>query len=164
MPKAIDVITPAGVLQSDELDYTLHSPSSCSRASRSRSGPTVRVASGARRTIGRCPRNPRHSGPTNLIHCSEGHGLHLERDRVRELLADGSFFWLDVHEPAASDLEILREEFHFHPLSLEDSWRFNQRPKIDDYDGYLFLVVFGASDAEDATASSRCTASTPTAT
>ena len=68
---------------------------------------------------------------------------------MRELLADGSFFWLDVHEPEASDLEILREEFGFHPLSLEDSWRFNQRPKIDDYDGYVFLVVFGASDDED---------------
>jgi magnesium transporter len=68
---------------------------------------------------------------------------------VRELLADGSFFWLDVHDPEASDLEILREEFHFHPLSLEDSWRFNQRPKVDDYDGYVFLVVFGASDDND---------------
>ena len=26
VPKALDVLTPAGVLQSDELDYTLHSP------------------------------------------------------------------------------------------------------------------------------------------
>jgi magnesium transporter len=68
---------------------------------------------------------------------------------VRGLLAEGSFFWLDVHEPVASDLEILRDEFGFHPLSLEDSWRFNQRPKIDDYDGYIFLVVFGASDDGD---------------
>ena len=68
---------------------------------------------------------------------------------MRELLDEGSFFWLDIHEPAASDLEILREEFGFHPLSLKDSWRFNQRPKIDDYDGYVFLVVFGASDDKD---------------
>ena len=66
---------------------------------------------------------------------------------MRELLAAGSFFWLDIHDPEAADLEILREEFGFHPLSLEDSWRFDQRPKIDDYDGYVFLVVFGASDA-----------------
>ena len=52
--------------------------------------------------------------------------------------------------PTPADLEILREEFGFHPLSLEDSWRFDQRPKIDDYDGYVFLVVFGASDDDDA--------------
>ena len=68
---------------------------------------------------------------------------------MRALLDEGSFFWLDVHAPEAADLEILREEFGFHPLSLEDSWRFGQRPKIDDYDGYVFLVVFGASSDED---------------
>ena len=68
---------------------------------------------------------------------------------MRELLAAGEFFWLDIHDPEAADLEILREEFGFHPLSLEDSWRFGQRPKIDDYDGYVFLVVFGASSEDD---------------
>ena len=88
-------------------------------------------------------------GPANVVHCSAARRLHLERDRVRGLLAEGSFFWLDVHAPEAADLEILREEFGFHPLSLEDSWRFGQRPKIDDYDGYIFLVVFGASSDGD---------------
>jgi magnesium transporter len=68
---------------------------------------------------------------------------------VRKLLESGTFFWLDVREPEASDLEILREEFTFHPLALEDSWRFDQRPKADDYDGYVFLVVFGASSDAD---------------
>ena len=91
----------------------------------------------------------RAPGPTNLVACSAAHGLRLERDHVRALLAAGEFFWLDVHDPAASDLEILREEFDFHPLSLEDSWRFGQRPKIDEYDGYVFLVVFGASSSDD---------------
>ena len=88
-------------------------------------------------------------GPGNLIRCDAGHGLHLERERMRELLADGSFFWLDIHDPEAADLELLRDELGFHPLSLEDSWRFGQRPKIDDYDGYIFLVVFGASSDGD---------------
>ena len=84
------------------------------------------------------------------MHCSVDRRLHLERDRVRELVAAGEFFWLDIHDPQPSDLEILREEFGFHPLSLEDSWRFGQRPKIDEYDGYVFLVVFGASAGSDA--------------
>jgi len=83
------------------------------------------------------------------VHCNAARRLSLERDKVRELIAAGAFFWLDVHDPAASDLEILREEFHFHPLSLEDSWRFDQRPKIDEYDEYVFLVVFGASSEDD---------------
>ena len=88
-------------------------------------------------------------GPDNLVHCNASHELHLERGRVRELLDAGTFFWLDVHDPEKSDLEILSDEFGFHPLSLEDSWRFGQRPKIDDYDGYVFLVVYGASDEGD---------------
>ena len=67
------------------------------------------------------------SGPSNVVHCSVEHGLHLERDRVKALLEAGDFFWLDIHEPQKDDLAILREEFHFHPLSLEDSWRFDQR-------------------------------------
>jgi magnesium transporter len=85
----------------------------------------------------------------NLIRCKVGHGLHLERERLHDLLEQGTFFWVDVHAPVAGDLEILRDEFGFHPLSLEDSWRFGQRPKIEDYDGYDFLVVFGASNKDD---------------
>jgi magnesium transporter len=92
---------------------------------------------------------PDPSGPSNVVHCNVEHGLHLERDKVKTLVEAGDFFWLDIHDPKTADLEILREEFHFHPLSLEDSWQFNQRPKIDDYDGYVFLVVFGASGASD---------------
>lgn len=91
----------------------------------------------------------RPPGPTNLVACSAAHGLDVERDHVRALLAAGEFFWLDLHDPEASDLEILSEEFDFHPLSLEDSWRFGQRPKIDEYDGYVFLVAFGASTGDD---------------
>lgn len=93
---------------------------------------------------------PDGSGPANVVHCNVDRRLPLERERVRALLEGGGFFWLDVHDPEAADLEILRDEFGFHPLSLEDSWRFDQRPKIDDYDGYVFLVVFGASSDDDA--------------
>lgn len=93
---------------------------------------------------------PDRSGPANVVHCNGERRLPLERERVHALLEGGAFFWLDVHGPEAADLEILRDEFGFHPLSLEDSWRFDQRPKIDDYDGYVFLVVFGASSDDDA--------------
>jgi len=83
------------------------------------------------------------------VHCDADRHLDLEVERVRSMLDAEEFFWLDIHDPQASDLEILRAEFGFHPLSLEDSWRFGQRPKIDEYDGYVFLVVFGASSEGD---------------
>jgi magnesium transporter len=38
-------------------------------------------------------------------------------------------------------MEYLRDEFQFHPLALEDVSSRLQRPKMDVYDEYLFLVV-----------------------
>jgi magnesium transporter len=38
----------------------------------------------------------------------------------------------------------LRQIFGFHPLTLEDTEQFGQRPKLDNYDDYVFLVFYGA--------------------
>ena len=60
---------------------------------------------------------------------------HLERDH---------FFWLDLTAPSHEDLAKLHELFGFHPLALEDTEHFGQRPKLDDYGDYIFLVFYGA--------------------
>ncbi len=93
--------------------------------------------------------SPSAPGPDNLVHCNAERGLTLERERVRALRDAGEFFWLDLQDPQAGDLEILRDEFGFHPLSLEDSWTFGQRPKLDEYGDYVFLVAYGASEEVD---------------
>src|SRR3954464_10676994 len=53
-------------------------------------------------------------------------------------------FWLDIFPPDDSDVAILRDVFHFHPLAIEDSITYTQRPKIEHYDdsagGYCYLV------------------------
>jgi magnesium transporter len=70
--------------------------------------------------------------------------LAFNRDSVERLLASGSFFWVDLGHPTADDFNILREVFNFHPLALEDSEQFNQRAKIDGYDDFVFIVIYGA--------------------
>ncbi len=60
---------------------------------------------------------------------------HLERDH---------FFWMDLTSPSHEDLEKLRDLFGFHPLALEDTQEFGQRPKLDNYVDYIFLVFYGA--------------------
>ncbi|HWK88894.1 MAG TPA: magnesium/cobalt transporter CorA, partial [Longimicrobium sp.] len=40
--------------------------------------------------------------------------------------------------------EFLRHQLGFHPLAVEDTVRGRQRPKIDRYPGYYFLVVYSA--------------------
>ena len=85
----------------------------------------------------------------HVVH-HEGSGrVHFSRETVEGLLAGGAFFWLDLDQPSAADFEILRDVFGFHPLAVEDSEHFGQRAKIDDYDDFVFLVVYGAAPDED---------------
>ena len=55
-----------------------------------------------------------------------------------------SFVWVDVAEPSDEDVAWLRDTFGFHPLALEDVARRHQRAKIDEYEGYYFVVLYGA--------------------
>lgn len=51
-------------------------------------------------------------------------------------------FWVDLNQPNADEYDILRDEFAFHPLAIEDVIQSHQRPKIDIYDHYYFLVLY----------------------
>ena len=55
--------------------------------------------------------------------------------------------WIDLADPDPADFEFLRREFGFHQLALEDASHHNQRPKIDEYDGFYFLVIYTVSQA-----------------
>lgn len=46
-----------------------------------------------------------------------------------------------IERAQRADVEQLGEQFGFHPLALEDVLSRIQRPKIDEYDGYLFIVI-----------------------
>jgi magnesium transporter len=61
----------------------------------------------------------------------------------QELNRPGSLVWLDIDEPTEEKLAVLAEEFGFHPLAIEDSLHPHQRPKIEQYDTYFFLIVYG---------------------
>jgi magnesium transporter len=68
----------------------------------------------------------------------------IDEAQIRDHLERDHFFWLDLTAPSREDLQRLRELFGFHPLALEDSDEFGQRPKLDNYDDYVFLVFYGA--------------------
>jgi magnesium transporter len=59
--------------------------------------------------------------------------------------SDREAFWLDIHDPDEADYKLLLNVFHFHRLTIEDIQVQNQRPKLDQFDGYAFAVIFGAS-------------------
>lgn len=70
---------------------------------------------------------------------------------VRSLLAAGPasdelpLTWVDIVNPGEAEEAFMRDELGLHPLAVEDCVRGRQRPKLDRYPDYLFLVIYAAA-------------------
>jgi len=64
------------------------------------------------------------------------HGLIEQKDTV---------MWVDLSQPTDEESYILTHDFKFHPLVIEDVLSEMSRPKVDDFDDYLFVVFLVAS-------------------
>ena len=58
-----------------------------------------------------------------------------------ETIQHGSLTWQHITNPSEDDYRYLLDEYQFHPLDIEDCRGTNQRPKIDEYDDYYFLIL-----------------------
>lgn len=72
----------------------------------------------------------------------------IDRDAIGELLKRDEYFWLDLTDPGEKEVADLKDIFGFHPLALEDTVKRGQRPKLDDFGEYMFLVYYGAEESE----------------
>ncbi|MFC2067950.1 magnesium/cobalt transporter CorA [Chloroflexota bacterium] len=52
----------------------------------------------------------------------------------------GGLTWVNIEQPTERETEYLAQNYPFHPLDLDDCLSRTQRPKIDEYQSYLFLV------------------------
>jgi magnesium transporter len=68
------------------------------------------------------------------------------RPAIEQLLSADDFFWLDLDGVDDEAHDLLLDVFHIHHLAVDDAQHFGQRPKIEDYDGFTYMVVHGASD------------------
>jgi magnesium transporter len=100
----------------------------------------------------------RNNGQTtcHLVHHHDSGEVHFSRETLEKLLTSDQFFWLDLDQPDADDFKILSDVFKFHPLAIEDSEHFEQRAKIDDYDDFVFLVIYGAVADDDRLVEVHC--------
>jgi magnesium transporter len=57
-------------------------------------------------------------------------------------IPEHDFVWIDVANPGEEEADLLRERLHLHPLAVEDALRGRQRPKMDRYPEYLFVVFY----------------------
>ena len=58
-----------------------------------------------------------------------------------EIVEHGGLRWINIERPGPLDRAWLEEHFEFHPLDYEDVASRNQRPKVDEYADYLFVVL-----------------------
>lgn len=76
--------------------------------------------------------------------------LYRGGKRVREISIDervdcakdkSEFVWIGIANPTADELATLQRVYHLHPLAVEDAAKADQLPKVDIYDGQLFVVA-----------------------
>src|SRR3954463_5292671 len=73
---------------------------------------------------------------------ARGDSTRLEATEPR--IGDGAWGdprWINIERPGPAETAWLEEHFEFHPLDFEDVLSRNQRPKIDEYPDYLFIVL-----------------------
>lgn len=58
-----------------------------------------------------------------------------------DTIKHGSLQWQHISNANEDDYKYLQDTYHFHPLDIEDCRGTNQRPKIDEYDDYYFLIL-----------------------
>jgi magnesium transporter len=66
----------------------------------------------------------------------------VEPDRMRALRANGEFFWLDLIDPTAAELQQVGSLLDWHPLMIEDLEHGEQRPKIDDFEDHSLVITY----------------------
>ncbi len=68
----------------------------------------------------------------------------VELTRLPELLQDPhACLWVDLEGEPPETVEAVSHHFALHPVTTEDFLHRNQRPKIEEFDGYIFVVVYG---------------------
>ena len=53
--------------------------------------------------------------------------------------------WVDLDSPTGEEFEILRREFGFHELAIEDAAKRSQTPKIDAYHDFYLMVLYAVT-------------------
>ncbi|TFV63334.1 UNVERIFIED_ORG: magnesium/cobalt transporter CorA [Bacillus sp. AZ43] len=107
-------------------------------------------------------RPPRPAGEDVVVDCAVYvRGVRQAPVSPEEALesarAEGGFVWLGLYEPTESELTAISERYGLHPLAVEDAVYAHQRPKLEQYDDGLFMVLKTATyvEHEELTATSE---------
>src|SRR5256885_13099024 len=96
-----------------------------------------------------------HGSPKMIIDCAyykdgqrSGEGA-VPLEEVAARRSEGGFVWLGLFEPGAEELAEVRTAFGLHELAVEDAQTIHLRPKIENYDNDVRLVILRTARYDD---------------
>jgi len=78
---------------------------------------------------------------TIFVHRNGGTEPTTRIDRSWLNPAAGATLWVNLQAPSIPESLLLSDTFAFHPLAVEDALSARERPKLEAYEGYLFIVL-----------------------
>lgn len=87
-----------------------------------------------------------------VTHCLKNGELYVgpPPENLDEYLDDpDARLWVDAVGLSQPEIEALGRRFRFHALAVEDCWHSIQRPKVDEYPGYLFFSFHAVDESGD---------------
>jgi len=70
--------------------------------------------------------------------------IHTKEEIVRAWRDEPTTLWLDYAEPTGEELAALARVLELDEASIDDCLRGEQRPRLDEFDNYIFLVLYAA--------------------
>ena len=81
-----------------------------------------------------------------ILSCTPHERRFDQVEQIEELSAlnevTDQVFWIDLYQPIEQELSAIAEAFRLHPLAIEDAANPHQRPKVEEYQDFFFLVFY----------------------
>jgi magnesium transporter len=88
--------------------------------------------------------------PRSWFRDADGRVRHdLQPRELLEAKGEKGILWVDIDSTNRHQIALLEKVFDFHPLAIEDTLNPNSRVKLEEYPGYLFLIVRGVRFHEE---------------
>jgi magnesium transporter len=72
---------------------------------------------------------------------TEGNRVCATHELPQYIQKEGTTIWVDLTTTDDEGVRVLRDVFKFHPLAIEDTLNQRQRPKVEGYADYLFVIL-----------------------
>jgi magnesium transporter len=82
--------------------------------------------------------------------CDGTHCVATRAD-IEQHFHDQVFFWLDLDGVDDDAHELMQNTLNLHQLAVSHAQEFGQRPRIEDYDDFAYMVVHGANEGSGGT-------------